>query len=172
MKIIEMPIETIIPYVKNPRKNDQAVAQVARSIQEFGFKVPVIIDKNNEIVAGHTRVKAAKKLGFASIPCIIVDDLTPEQIKAFRLADNKVGEVAEWDANLLIGELNDIVSLDMSGFGFDPVEEMPDITKVELQPYKKVHYLISVDINDHDKIIDDIARLRESGVCEVEDTLN
>lgn len=118
MEIITKKIGEIIPYKNNPRKNDDAVEYVANSMKEFGFKVPVIIDKNNIIVAGHTRVKAAERLGIEEIPCIMADDLTDEQIKAFRLADNKVGEIAEWDFDLLDIELADI-DLDMSEFGFD-----------------------------------------------------
>ena len=119
MEIIYKNINEINPYEKNPRKNKEAVNYVAESIKEFGFKVPIIVDKDLIIVAGHTRYKAAKKLGIKEIPCIIADDLTPEQVKAFRLADNKVGEIAEWDIDLLGDELNDIVNIDMSEFGFD-----------------------------------------------------
>lgn len=117
MEIITKHISEIIPYENNPRKNDEAVEYVANSMNEFGFKVPVIIDKNNVIVAGHTRVKAAERLGIEEIPCIMADDLTDEQIKAFRLADNKVGELAGWDFEALDMELIDI-DLDMSDFGF------------------------------------------------------
>ena len=119
MQIISKNITDIHPYANNPRKNDQAVDAVASSIREFGFKVPVVIDKNGEIIAGHTRYKAAKKLKLKEIPCIIADDLTEEQIKAFRLADNKVGELAEWDFDLLSDELDGILDIDMSEFGFD-----------------------------------------------------
>jgi site-specific DNA-methyltransferase (adenine-specific) len=81
MKIIEKKIKDLVPYSDNPRKNDPAVDAVAASIKEFGFKVPIIIDIKNEIIAGHTRLKAAKKLGMASVPCIIADDLTDEQVR-------------------------------------------------------------------------------------------
>ena len=119
MQIIEKSITEITPYEKNPRKNDEAVEYVANSIKEFGFKVPIVIDKNGVIVAGHTRYKAAQELGLEKLPCIIADDLTEEQVKAFRLADNKVGEVAEWDFDLLGEELDGIFDIDMGGFGFD-----------------------------------------------------
>ena len=118
MEIINKKIDELIPYEKNPRRNDEAVDYVANSIKEFGFKVPIVIDKNNVIVAGHTRLKASKKLKLKEVPCIIADDLTDEQIKAFRLADNKVSEKAEWDFELLDKELDDI-DIDMSDFGFD-----------------------------------------------------
>lgn len=127
MEIIIKKIGDIIPYENNPRKNDEAVEYVANSIREFGFKNPVIIDKNNVIVAGHTRVKAAERLGIEEIPCIMADDLTDEQIKAFRLADNKVGEIAEWDFEMLDLELLDI-DMDMTDFGFEFEEEV-DINK-------------------------------------------
>lgn len=96
MQIEEIKTEELKPYSRNPRKNDTAVDAVAKSIQEFGFKIPIVIDSKNEIVCGHTRWKAAKKLGMESVPCIRADDLTPQQIKAFRLVDNKTSELAEW----------------------------------------------------------------------------
>ena len=121
MEIVNKKIEELIPYKNNPRKNDDAVEYVANSIKEFGFKVPIVIDKNNEIVAGHTRLKAAKKLGLKEVPCIIADDLNEEQIKAFRLADNKVSEKAEWDFNMLDAELADL-DIDMIDFGFEKLD--------------------------------------------------
>jgi 16S rRNA G966 N2-methylase RsmD len=118
-----MRIGEIIPYEKNPRNNDDAVKYVAESIKQFGFKVPIVIDKENIIVCGHTRWKAAKKLRLEEVPCVIADDLTDEQIKAFRLADNKVAEQAEWDFDLLSAELEDLFDFDMTVFGFDEIEE-------------------------------------------------
>ena len=118
MEIINKKIDELIPYVNNPRYNDDAVEYVANSIKEFGFKVPIVIDKNNEIVAGHTRYKASLELGLDEVPCIIADDLNEEQIKSFRLADNKVSEKAEWNFELLDEELEDL-DIDMSEFGFD-----------------------------------------------------
>ena len=118
MNIIEMKIGDIIPYEKNPRKNDEAVKYVAESIKNFGFKVPIVIDKNNVIVAGHTRYKASKQLGLKEVPCIVADDLTEEQIKAYRLADNKVAEQAGWDFELLDKELDELCNYDMTDFGF------------------------------------------------------
>lgn len=91
-----LPISEILPYAKNPRKNEKSVKFVKESIRQFGFKVPIIIDSKREIVCGHTRLLAAKSLGLSEIPCIVADDLTDEQIKAFRLADNKVGEFSDW----------------------------------------------------------------------------
>lgn len=119
MNIVQKKLSEIKPYDKNPRKNDEAVEYVANSIKEFGFKVPIVIDKDGIIVAGHTRYKASKKLGLKEVPCIVADDLTDEQIKAYRLADNKVSEKAKWDNKLLDIELDDIFSLNMSDFGFE-----------------------------------------------------
>lgn len=125
MNITNYKVADLRPYDKNPRINDDAVELVANSIREFGFKQPIVIDKNRVIIAGHTRWKAAKKLGLNEVPCILADDLTPAQVKAYRLADNKVAEASEWDEELLAGELDDLsLDFDMSGLGFD-TEEMP-----------------------------------------------
>lgn len=119
MQIKELAITELHEYENNPRNNDGAVDAVAASIEEFGFKVPIIIDSDNTIVAGHTRLKAAKKLGYDVVPCIVADDLTPEQIKAFRIADNKTGELAGWDFAKLEEELSGISEqFDMTAFGF------------------------------------------------------
>ena len=130
MKIVDKKINELIPYENNPRLNDEAVDYVANSIKEFGFKVPIVIDKNNVIVAGHTRLKASKKLGLDKVPCIIADDLNEEQIKAFRLADNKVSEKADWDFNMLDDELKDI-DINMEQFGFDEVLEIEEQEIIE-----------------------------------------
>lgn len=118
MKIESIDLDKIIPYENNPRFNDDAVEYVASSIKAFGFKVPIVIDKNNVIVTGHTRVKAAEILGLEKVPCIKADDLTDDQIKAFRIADNKVSEFATWDYDKLDIELEDI-DIDMTSFGID-----------------------------------------------------
>lgn len=132
MQIIEKSINELIPYDKNPRKNKEAVDYVANSIKEFGFKVPIVIDKNNVIVTGHTRLLGAKKLGLDKVPCVVAEDLTDEQIKAFRLADNKVSEFSKWDNTLLDLELNDI-ELDMTDFGFDLFEEDDEEEEIEAE---------------------------------------
>lgn len=119
MQISERKISELKPYANNPRKNDSAVEYVANSIKEFGFKVPIIIDVDGVIVTGHTRYKAAKKLGMETVPCILADDLTEEQVKAFRLADNKVAEIADWDFELLDDELSQVLDIDMEEFGFE-----------------------------------------------------
>ena len=125
MKIIEKSISEIIPYANNPRNNEAAVDAVAASIREFGFKVPIIIDKNNVIVAGHTRLRSAEKLGLESVPCVLADDLTEEQVRAFRIADNKTAELADWDFTKLEEELAALKEIDMSEFGFlDEIDEL------------------------------------------------
>lgn len=118
MNIVDLDVDDLIPYKNNPRKNDEAVDKVALSISAFGFKVPIVIDANNVIVTGHTRLKAAKKLGLKTVPCIKADDLTEEQIKAFRLADNKVAEFSQWDEEKLMKELEALGDIDMSLYGF------------------------------------------------------
>ena len=125
-KIVLLPLAEIRPYDKNPRKNEKAVKYVKESIRQFGFKVPIVIDSNRVIVCGHTRLLAAKSLGMSEVPCIMADDLTDDQVKAFRLADNKVGEFAEWDLDLLGDELDaiaDASDIDMGDFGFDLSDE-------------------------------------------------
>lgn len=121
MEIIEKPISSLKPYKNNPRDNDAAVEYVANSIRDFGFKVPIVIDRDGVIVAGHTRLKAAKRLHLKQVPCIVADDLTDEQVKAFRLADNKVAEQAAWNNDLLASELKELEAMDfnMGDFGFD-----------------------------------------------------
>ena len=119
MEIRNVNIKDLKPYEKNPRRNDEAVKFVASSIKEFGFKVPIIVDKDMIIIAGHTRYKAAKRLKLKEVPVIMADDLSDEQVKAFRLADNKVAERSEWDFDLLTDELTDILDIDMEQFGFE-----------------------------------------------------
>lgn len=118
MQITEKRLEDIKPYQNNPRKNDDAVYYVANSIKQFGFQVPIVIDRDGVIVAGHTRYKAAERLGLDVVPCVVADNLTPEQIKAYRIADNKVSEFARWDFELLNEEISDIPTIDMEEFGF------------------------------------------------------
>ena len=127
MQIISKNIEEIKEYENNPRNNDNAVEYVARSIKDFGFKIPIIVDKNNVIVAGHTRYKAAKELNLTEVPCIVADDLTDEQIKAFRLVDNKSAELAEWNLELLNIELENIHDIDMNLYNFELSELLDNV---------------------------------------------
>lgn len=128
MKIEQINISEIKPYKNNPRKNDQAVKVVKRSIKEFGFRNPMLLDKKNEIIAGHTRLKAAIELGYKKVPYITIDDLTPAQIKAFRIMDNKSSENAEWDFDLLKEEFTELddVEFDLELTGFE-LREVGDI---------------------------------------------
>ena len=132
MEIKNIPIHEIIPYENNPRKNDAAVDAVAESIREFGFRNPVILDKNNVVVCGHTRLKAAEQLGLKTIPCLYADDLTEDQIRAFRLVDNKTAEFADWDFGKLEEELVKI-DMDLSLWGF----ELPDDEVITEDDYKE-----------------------------------
>ncbi len=118
MKIEELDINAVIPYENNPRVNQQSVGAVANSIREFGFRVPIVVDRDNVIVSGHTRHKAAKALGMKTVPVVRADDLTPEQVKAFRIADNSTAEKSFWDFDKLEVELGEI-AFDMSDFGLD-----------------------------------------------------
>jgi len=127
LKIEYVKTADLIPYANNPRKNDAAVDKVVESIREFGFKNPIIVDGNNEIIAGHTRLKAAEKLGMEEVPTIKAEDLTPEQVRAFRIADNKTHEFAGWDMDLLREEL-DGVNL-FTGFDEDELREILDNVK-------------------------------------------
>lgn len=131
MEIIIKGIDEIRPYENNPRVNDGAVGAVAESIREFGFQQPIVVDRDGVIIAGHTRYKAAQKLGLTEVPVVVAGNLTDEQVRAYRLADNKTGELAEWDFSALEEELAGIGELDMSLFGFEPKEmkEPEEITE-------------------------------------------
>lgn len=126
MKVEMVPIDSIIHYENNPRKNDDAVEYVVNSIKEFGFRVPIVVDKDNVIICGHTRAKAAQLLGMAEVPVTVASDLTPNQADAYRLADNKVAEFSDWDWDMLQAELEDIDWLDvnMGEFGFKLDDEL------------------------------------------------
>jgi 3'-phosphoadenosine 5'-phosphosulfate sulfotransferase (PAPS reductase)/FAD synthetase len=124
MRIQEMPIDKVIPYENNPRVNDQAVDAVAASIKEFGFRTPILCDGEGVIIAGHTRLKAAKKLGLKTVPVIVADDLPPSKVQALRIADNQLSTLATWDESLLEIELSALQSADydLSVLGFDEEE--------------------------------------------------
>lgn len=123
MKVIEKKLSEIKPYEKNPRHNEEAVQYVAESIKQFGIRQPIVIDKDNVIVAGHTRYLAAKQLKLKTFPCVMADDLPEEKIRAYRLADNKTAEKASWDIELLDMELAEIETIDMTLLGFDEPEQ-------------------------------------------------
>ena len=173
MEVKNVKIQDIKPYENNPRDNDEAVGGVAKSLQEFGWQQPIVVDKDNVIIVGHTRYLAAKKLGLKEVPVKVATGLTPEQVKAYRLADNKTGELTSWDDELLGSELNDILDIDMSDFGFgeennaskfddeysqktDAIEykphekEKPSISELaDTTKYEEVkQYINSLDIDD------------------------
>ncbi|MBP5281769.1 MAG: ParB N-terminal domain-containing protein, partial [Lachnospiraceae bacterium] len=164
MEIKMVPLSAITPYENNPRRNADAVKYVRKSIEQFGFKVPMVLDAQNVIVCGHTRYLAAQEIGMEEVPCVYADDLSEEQIKAFRLADNKTAEFAEWDTELLSLELGDITDIDMSEFGFDldydgyeePAEIVEDEAPEEVETRCKIgdiwqlgeHRLICGDSTD------------------------
>lgn len=118
-KIVLMALDKITPYENNPRNNEEAVAVVANSIKEFGFNQPIVIDKDNVIIVGHTRYLAAQKLELTEVPVIVAANLSEEQARAYRLVDNKVGEIAGWDFEKLTLELEQIETIDMSELGFE-----------------------------------------------------
>lgn len=150
MNIIEKNINEITPYENNPRFNDDAVEMVANSIREFGFKNPIIVDKNNVIVAGHTRLKARKKLKLKTVPVIVANDLTEEQIKAFRLADNKVAEFSTWDMQALMAELEGIEGIDMDDFGFDLDFGIDDLDSANSASEIEKKYTAKVDVPQYE----------------------
>jgi len=141
MNVKQVDIKILKPYENNPRINDTAVDYVARSIEEFGFKVPIVIDANNVIVTGHTRYKAAQELGMETVPCIIADDLSKEQVQAFRIADNRVSEIADWDFDKLLGELEDIeMDLSWLNFSFEYEEEPEEEDEDEVISVKTLEF--------------------------------
>lgn len=159
MEIVYKKIDDLKAYGNNPRNNQEAIKAVAASIKQFGFKIPCVIDNNNVIVCGHTRILAAKELGLDVVPCIVADDLNEEQIKAFRLADNKVSEQALWDFEKLDNELSNIINIDMAQFGFInldlsnvPADVSPSTSKVKNKPFKLT--LFFDDEEEQEKITD------------------
>ena len=177
MDIVWKRLDEITPYENNPRDNDQAVDAVASSIKEFGFKVPIVIDAQGVIVAGHTRHKAAKKLGLEKVPCIVADDLSDEQIRAFRLADNKTAELADWNEDLLAQELAEIEDIDMTLFGFgdeesalaDALEDNPYTMATNVPQYEPTGAKPSLSqLYDADKTDDLIAEIEASGLSKEE----
>lgn len=176
LQIEYKPIEKVIPYDKNPRQNDDAVQYVAESIKEFGFITPILLDASGTVMAGHTRLKAAKQLGLKEVPVVYVDDLSEEQAKAFRLADNRTAEFASWDEGLLEQELAEILELDMSLFGFDEESTLADelvddkyTLAVNIPQYEITGDCPTFDdMLDADKSDELISEIQQSGVSEDE----
>lgn len=150
MNITDVNIESIIPYNNNPRVNEEAVEVVKKSLQEFGFQQPLVLDKKSTIIVGHTRYTAAKQLGLQKVPCVIAKDLDEEKIKAYRIMDNKSAEFASWNYGLLTKEITDLLdadyNLDFTGFseeelidlGIDLNDEFVDITDENLDEIPEI----------------------------------
>lgn len=148
MKVENKPIDSIKPYENNPRDNDDAINAVANSLHEFGWQQPIVVDKDNVIIAGHTRYKAAQSLGLKEVPVVVASNLSDQQVKAYRLADNKTAELADWDTKKLDEELQDILDIDMTDFGFDE--------DIEFDPADDVDTRIDepTDIDEDDDLIE------------------
>ncbi|MBP5781959.1 MAG: ParB N-terminal domain-containing protein [Bacteroidales bacterium] len=170
MQIVYKDINDLQMYENNPRKNSDAVQYVANSIQQFGFKNPIIIDKDNVIVCGHTRYKAARRLKMAKVPCIMADDLTEDQIRAFRLADNKTAEMATWDYERLEQEfaLIDPMEFDIADFGFFPVyepdEDEEDDEEDDDVGLREESYSLIIDCESKAEQKDTFERLMKMGI--------
>lgn len=152
MKVEQWPIDKPILYARNPRKiGDNAIAKVAASIKEYGFRQPIVVDKEGVVVVGHTRLAAAQKLGLETVPVHVADDITPQQVKAYRLADNRTGEETEWDDDLLGLELGELSSLefDLALTGFDG-SELSEIMFPEDRQSEEAPASSSKEINPDD----------------------
>lgn len=125
MQVQTWKIGDVHPYENNPRNNAAAVKPVANSIKEFGWQQPIVVDKDGVIIVGHTRYKAAKMLKLKEVPVVVADNLTPDQVKAYRVADNSTGEVAVWDIPLLTAEIQGL-DYDFSDFGLDVAVQQAD----------------------------------------------
>ena len=167
MKIEVRLIDDIKPYENNPRDNDDAVDSVANSIKEFGWQQPIVVDKDNVIIVGHTRYKAAKQLGMDEVPVVVASKLTPEQVKAYRLADNKVGELADWDFEKLNTELDGIEDIDMSDFGFDDsdkeINDEADVDSLDLSDNVEEKFELKAECQDEKSLEDLYDRLQKEG---------
>lgn len=153
MELETWPIDRVIPYARNPRRNDEAVAAVAASLKEFGWRQPLVVDGEGVLVVGHTRLKAARQLGMTEVPVHVASDLTPAQAKAYRIADNRAGEKAEWDFDLLRLELDDLktldVPLDLTGFTMEDVGQFaadevpaPELADGDRAPFRQATFTL------------------------------
>lgn len=168
-EISYVDINLLTPYAGNPRKNDKAVKSVANSIQQFGFNAPILVDGWMVIIAGHTRFLAAQQLGYQKVPVIILDGLTDQQIKGYRLADNKVSEIATWDYEKLQKELEGIKDIDMSLFDFD-ISSIINDEKFYLdllqapEREKKIKYDIIIHCRDETEKTETEKKLKKYGI--------
>lgn len=171
MNITEINIEDIKPYAYNAKKHPtKQIQSIANSIKQFGFRQPVVIDENNEIIIGHGRFEAAKKLDMKTIPCVKVDDLSEEQIKALRLVDNKTNE-SEWDMDLLNNELESILNIDMTQFDFEIGENADDedIERKDLSDELKLSMRVVIECDSELQQQEIYNEMIERGyVCKIE----
>lgn len=167
---ITMKVKDLVPYLKNPRVNDQNVPTIKDSLERFGYVTRIIVDRNGVIVSGHTRLKAMIELGWQEKEIEVTRyDADEKTIRAFRLVDNKSAEGSDWDDALLIPELEDLSDLgeDMSLFGFEDIEEdLEPVEEHEVRPIGKVFVLIAADVNVYDRVAPAVASL--SGIPGVE----
>jgi site-specific DNA-methyltransferase (adenine-specific) len=177
INIAEIDINKLKPYKSNPRINDNAIVPVIKSIKKFGFRQPIVVDKNMIVIVGHTRLEAAKRMGLKTVPVHIANDMTESNANAYRLADNKTNEFACWNESLLSDELNDLwkKNIDMSEFGFsenDTEENVHVIEEVELKPYKRIHILVSIHPDHFDDIKNELDKLRRNENVEIIQSAN
>lgn len=167
--IKDFPLKKIIPYARNPRINKGAVDALAKSIKRVGNNDPIEVNEQYVILCGHTRKLALEKLGITKTDIIRITGLTDEQQREYRITNNKIGEIAEWDFEILE---NDFSSDELIEFGFDTRHESANIKNENTNPYRKVHYLISVDVADHQKISKIIKDLEQIEGVEIEQGQN
>ena len=169
MEIRNISVKELVPQARNTKKHDKTqINNVAESIKQYGFVQPIVIDKDNVVVIGHCRLLAAKQLKMKEVPCVCVEDLTEEQVKALRIVDNKSNE-SEWDFDILPDEL---AELDLSDFDFDfciddeeenEINEEIHTTERELEQYKYIHYLVTIETNEHDRYVEIMKTIEEMG---------
>ena len=171
MDVRNISVKDLIPYERNTKKHDKTqINNVAESIKQYGFVQPIVIDKNNTVVIGHCRLLAAKQLKMKEVPCVCAEDLTEEQVKALRIVDNKSNE-SEWDFDILPDEL---AELNIDGFDFDFGIGIDDDSENEnsaevhteergLEPYKYIHYLVTIETNEHDRYVEIMKTIEEMG---------
>lgn len=166
MEVKDLKLSEIKPYENNARFNDEAVEYVANSIREFGFQQPIVVDKDMVIIAGHTRYKAAQELGLKTVPVVAADGLSDDKVKAYRLADNKTGEMADWDFDKLFEEISGVEDIDMSEFGFDlnfdDEEEEPDLSD-EKQETPETTFALNIVLGNEEEQIELYEKLKAEG---------
>jgi ParB-like chromosome segregation protein Spo0J len=168
VEIVDMPIEQIKPYKKNPRKNEKAIPEVVKSLKEFGFRQPLVVDSNMVLIVGHTRLLAAKELGLAKVPVHIASTLTPAQVRAYRIADNRSHDRSEWSIPELSEELDalfemdekfDLDFMDFSLEDFKEKEFIPDLPNEDEdeKPEKKpILHIECKDMSDLDELFQEM----------------